>query len=269
MGQGPTELWTAGLGRQGGPAHRNDVLPPEAGALHPGSPGDAQGAGWAGQGAGAEADPEPRQEAALGNPFCPEPMAVTGTERAAAGRGVTEWTPRSAVASHGRSRHGSVLRCLQRARRLVLRRGPWNPRGRGVAPAGRGAQEGPPGWRAPRPRLDHLQGTARPSGEGGRRRAVKARLRPTTALSDQTVRGGWVPRSGLSKAGVRTTSGAASSHPLPSPSSRAGGGRSAACRAPDWRALSASPPSRPRGQGLGRPCGPRGPARSRGRRHGR
>lgn len=116
---------------------------------------------------------------------------MTGTERAAAGRGVTEWTPRSAVASHGRSRHGSVLRCLQRARRLVLRRGPWNPRGRGVAPAGRGAQEGPPGWRAPpRPRLDHLQGTARPSGEGGRRRAVKARLRPTTALSDQTVRGG-------------------------------------------------------------------------------
>lgn len=38
MGQGPTELWTAGLGRQGGPAHRDDVLPPEAGALHPGSP---------------------------------------------------------------------------------------------------------------------------------------------------------------------------------------------------------------------------------------
>lgn len=149
LGQGPTELWTAGLGRQGGPAHRDDVLPPEAGALHPGSPGDAQGAGWAGQGAGAEADPEPRQEAALGNPFCPEPTAVTGTERAAAGRGVTEWTPRSAVASHGRSRHGSVLRCLQRARRLVLRGGPWNPRGRGVAPAGRGAQEGPPGWRAP------------------------------------------------------------------------------------------------------------------------
>lgn len=148
---------------------------------------------------------------------------MTGTERAAAGRGVTEWTPRWDVASHGRSRHGSVLWCLQGARRLVLRRGPWNPRGRGVAPAGRGAQEGPPGWRAPRPRLDHLHGTARPSGEGGRRRAVKARLRPTTALSDQPVRGGGCRAVGLSKAGVRTMPGAASSHPLPSPSSRAGG----------------------------------------------
>lgn len=61
---------------------------------------------------------------------------------------------------------------------------------------GRGAcrTRGPGGTprltRAPRPRLDHLHGTVRPSGEGGRRRAVKARLRPTTALSDQTVRGG-------------------------------------------------------------------------------
>lgn len=176
---------------------------------------------------------------------------MTGTERAAAGRGVTEWTPRSAVASHGRSRHGSVLRCLQRARRLVLRRGPWNPRGRGVAPAGRGAQEGPPGWRAPRPRLDHLHGTARPSGEGGRRRAVKARLRPTTALSDQTVRGGWVPRSRPLKGWCSDDAGSRELAPPPVSFLPGRRGRSAACRAPDWRALSASPRPGPAGRAWG------------------
>lgn len=194
---------------------------------------------------------------------------MTGTERAAAGRGVTEWTPRSAVASHGRSRHGSVLRCLQGARRLVLRRGPWNPRGRGVAPAGRGAQEGPPGWRAPRPRLDHLHGTARPSGEGGRRRAVKARLRPTTALSDQTVRGWWVPRSRPLKGWCSDDAGSRELAPPPVSFLPGRRGQVGCVPSAGLEGTVRFPPSRPRGQGLGRPCGPRGPARSRGRRHGR
>lgn len=192
---------------------------------------------------------------------------MTGTERAAAGRGVTEWTLRSAVASHGRSRHGSVLRCLQRAWRLVPRRGPWNPRGRGVAPAGRGAQEGPPGWRAPRPRLDHLQGTARPSGEGGRRRAVKARLRPTTALSDQTV-----PGARRAVASQRLVFGRRREPRAPTPSRLLPPGQAGQVGCVPSAGLEGTvrfPPSRPRGQGLGRPCGPRGPARSRGRRHGR